>query len=293
MLWTGLAFGSGAKRLIIHADDAGMSYAVDMATSKALNHKEISSVSVMAPCPWIYLFADQVKDCPTCDVGAHITLTSEWHNYRWSPVSTLVPTLVDGLGNFYPDGGKVLAHAKTEDIEREIEAQIQKLQAVGFKLTHIDMHMGVVAIKAEWIRAYVKIADKYGLVPMLAKWSSELEGHFRDPPVPFTEIKALLQEYEAKGRPMLDHLIADVGGRGSPEERKQAYIKAIKGIKPGVTQIIVHLAEESDEYKATINSRPHERRRFWDAAILADPEIRKLIADQGIQLTTWRELGAK
>ena len=92
-----LGYPKDAKLLIIHADDAGMCNAENMATEKAFDAGAISSTSLMVPCPWSDAFIAWAVKHPDVDVGIHLTLTSEWKTHRWGPVSdpALVPGLID------------------------------------------------------------------------------------------------------------------------------------------------------------------------------------------------------
>ena len=92
-----LGFPSGAKVLILHVDDAGMSWDSNEGAKKALTEGVASSVSVMMPCPWVPGFVKFLKANPKVDAGLHLTLTSEWDEYRWGPLSRKknVPGLVD------------------------------------------------------------------------------------------------------------------------------------------------------------------------------------------------------
>ena len=77
-----LGWKKGDRVLILHIDDAGMSYDSNVGTIKALEEGVANSVSVMMPCPWVPAFVKYLKENPQTDAGLHLTLTSEWQNYR-------------------------------------------------------------------------------------------------------------------------------------------------------------------------------------------------------------------
>ena len=73
--------------LLIRSDDAGMSHSVNMALQRLMDTGLPVSVSVMFTCPWYQETVEILKRHPKVAVGIHLTLNSEWKNYRWGPVS--------------------------------------------------------------------------------------------------------------------------------------------------------------------------------------------------------------
>src|ERR1700743_1740450 len=77
-----LGYPKGARALLIHVDAAGMSYESNQGAIVALSDGAAPSVSVMMPCPWVPGFVKWLHEHPTIDAGLHLTLTSEWDEYR-------------------------------------------------------------------------------------------------------------------------------------------------------------------------------------------------------------------
>ena len=80
-----------------------MSHSVNTALEKLIESGLPVSVSVMFPTPWYQETVEMLKRHPNTSVGIHLTLNSEWKNYRWGPVlgRSAVPTLVDTDGYFF------------------------------------------------------------------------------------------------------------------------------------------------------------------------------------------------
>ena len=154
-----LGFPKGAKVIILHVDDAGMSYDSDQGAIKALTEGVASSVSVMMPCPWVPHFVAWLQQHPTIDAGLHLTLTAEWKNYKWGPLSgaPAVPGLVDtATGAMYSSVEAVVKHAKAEEVGKEIRAQVQRALQMGFIPTHLDSHMGTLFADPGFLMQYVQ-----------------------------------------------------------------------------------------------------------------------------------------
>jgi chitin disaccharide deacetylase len=158
--------GSDEKILLIRCDDLGMSHSVNMAAKELINSGLIFSASIMFPCAWYQEAVDILKDHPQITAGIHLTLNSEWKNYRWGPIAgrDKVPSLVDKNGYFFPSRAAFFANnPKPEEVEIELRAQIERAINSGLKITYMDYHMGTAVDTPELRKIVEKLGDEYGL----------------------------------------------------------------------------------------------------------------------------------
>jgi len=88
-------------RLIIRGDDMGFSHAGNLGIIECFKNGIGTSIEVLVPSPWFPEAVQMLKENPSIDVGIHLTLTSEWDNIKWRPL-TDCPSLKDQDGYFYP-----------------------------------------------------------------------------------------------------------------------------------------------------------------------------------------------
>src|SRR5215510_2375772 len=114
-----LGYPTDAKLLIVHADDLGMTHSINAATTKAFATGLVNSGSIMVPCPWLLEIATYSRSNPQADLGLHLTLTSEWKNYRWGPVmpKDKVSSLLDDTGYLYLSESEAASRASVTEIE--------------------------------------------------------------------------------------------------------------------------------------------------------------------------------
>lgn len=274
-----LGYPPDSKLLIIHADDLGVAHSQDMASFKALEEKDVTAASVMVPCPWFTEVADFARSHPEADIGIHLTLTSEWKTYRWGPVAPRdqVSSLLDPNGYFYPDNGPVAAHASPRQVEIEIRAQIQRALAMGMHPTHLDTHMGTLAATPQFYSVLVKVAHEYHL-PYIAARLPGKQGE---------ELMKLISPNDI----VLDHLVM-FPSTMPPDHWTQSYVKAIEALKPGLTEMIVHLAYDDSEMRAITVDHPDYgatwRQRDFNA--VTSPQFKQALEDNHIILVGWKQL---
>ena len=129
-------------RLIINADDFGLTPGINRAIIELHQAGVLTSATLMATGP---AFEDAVALAlanPTLGVGCHLVLVDGM------PISHAEssPTLLGGDGKTFRSSAMDFAQAalrgtiEPEDIAKETLAQIQKLQRAGIDVTHIDSH---------------------------------------------------------------------------------------------------------------------------------------------------------
>jgi chitin disaccharide deacetylase len=273
-----LGYPADSKLLIIHADDLAVAHSVDDASFTALESGAVTSASVMVPCPWLTEVATWAQSHPDADLGLHLTLTSEWKTYRWGPVAPhdQVPSLLTPDGYFWPDVAPVTQHASTEDVEREIRAQVDRAMQMGIHPTHLDIHMGTLAARKDYYAALVKVGHDYHL-PFLAL---RLPGS-----------QALWLSLLSPTDPVLDSLTIFSPGV-KPETWTESYIRALANLKPGLNEMIVHLGHDDSELDAITVDHPDYGAawRARDFKAVTSPEFRQALTDNHIVLVHWKDV---
>ena len=79
----------------------------------------------------------------------------------------------------------------------------------------------------------------------------------------------------------------------SRDEWMRFYIDAVRHLRPGLTQIIVHLGFDDAELRAvTAGYEVFESKwRQRDYDVMTSPEFRQALKESGVVLVTWREIG--
>jgi hopanoid biosynthesis associated protein HpnK len=149
------------KRLIVNADDFGLTEKVNQAVADGHERGIITSGTLMANGLAFDSAVALARAHPKLGVGVHLNLT------EGSPVSgpSSILSLVDGRGAFYV-GPLALATKITQrkislaDVERELRAQIETVLAAGVRATHLDSHKHV-HLMPPIFDLVIKLAQEY------------------------------------------------------------------------------------------------------------------------------------
>jgi chitin disaccharide deacetylase len=278
-----LGYPKDAKLVIIHADDLGVAHAENAASVYAMEKGSVSSASIMIPCPWMPEIAAYAAAHPKADLGLHITLTSEWEQYKWGPVTAknLVPGLVNARGFFYPATDSVTLYGNAAEVETEIRNQVKRAIQFGIDPTHLDAHMGTAFSKADFFRAYLKVAAEYRIPAFIP--AGLLQAH---------QLSA--DSLKAAGQVIVDEVLS-AGPEHKQEGFKKFYTEAIKKIRPGLTYLIIHTAYDTDEMKAITINHPDwgSAWRQMDFDFFTSKDCEALLKQQNIYVISWREIRDK
>jgi predicted glycoside hydrolase/deacetylase ChbG (UPF0249 family) len=251
--------------LIIRTDDAGMSHSVNMGLERLIQSGLPVSVSVMFPTPWYQETVELLKRHPSVSVGIHLTLNSEWKNYRWGPVlgRTAVPTLVDADGYFFPSADTLYkTHPNPQEVEKELRAQIERALRSGLKIDYVDYHMGTVMRHPEFREITERLAREFSL---------GMSGYFgetsHDP------------QYSAAPRAKIDSLLV-----------------MIDRLQPGLNLVVTHVGIDDAELGAlldmnTSNPLPEmSKNRQGELDALTSQRFSEALKARNIRLMTYRQL---
>ena len=251
--------------LVIRSDDAGMSHSVNLALEKLIATGLPVSISVMFPTPWYQETVELLKRHPAVSVGIHLTLNSEWKNYRWGPVlgRAAVPTLVDGDGYFFASADALYKNKPDlKEVEKELRAQIDRALKSGLKIDYVDAHMGTVLSYPEFRDLTERLAREHGL---------GMSGYFgetsHDP------------QYWAEPSKKIDSLVV-----------------MINRLQPQFNLVVTHVGIDDSELGAlldmnTSNPLPEmSKNRQGELTALTSQRFKDALKSRNIQLLTYRQL---
>jgi hopanoid biosynthesis associated protein HpnK len=157
---------SEGLKLIVNADDFGVSEAVNRGIAEAHDRGIVTSASLMATGPAFEHAVELARSRPRLAVGVHLVLTEH------RPLSGAVPSLVRADGAFEPHLAQLLrrrlqGRISLPEVRRELDAQIRRVRAAGISVGHLDGHQhahvlpGVARIVAELAAEYGIAAVRY------------------------------------------------------------------------------------------------------------------------------------
>jgi predicted glycoside hydrolase/deacetylase ChbG (UPF0249 family) len=251
--------------LVIRTDDAGMSHSVNMAIERLIATGLPVSVSVMFPTPWYQETVEILKRHPEVSVGIHLTLNSEWKNYRWGPVlgRTAVPTLVDKDGYFFPSSEDLHQnHPDIKEVEKELRAQIDRALHSGLKIDYVDYHMGTAVKYPEFRDLTERLAREYGLG--MSRYFGDVQ---HDP------------QYSAAPPAKIDSLVA-----------------MINRLNPPLNLVVTHVGIDNAELGALLDMNTSgplpdmSKNRQGELDALTSPRFSEALKARNIRLITYRQL---
>lgn len=281
-----LARSPTERVLALHVDDVGMCHGANVAFLELARAGQVSCGSVMVPCPWFREIAEVAATDASLDLGVHLTLTSEWPQYRWAPISTHAKSsgLLDDQGCFPRNCLLLRERLVVEAAEAEMRGQIERALAAGIDVTHLDTHMGA-ALVPELLAVYLRLGEEYRLPVLLPRDIHSYTAVLRMGDTPAGLYADAVQALQAAGLPLFDRFAMTPGVASADAEA--TYRTLIEGLAPGATFFALH-ANAPGDIETIVPPRAHwrtdEYRLFGSGAPL------RWVREAGIRLVGMREV---
>jgi len=286
------------RRLIVNADDFGLTQGVNRAIVEAHSQGIVTSSTLMANGRAFDDAVQRVMSATRLSVGCHVVLVDG------SPVFEKTnPTLSDAKfkdGRFYESlNGFALrlirGRINDDDIEAEATAQIRKLQAAGIVVSHLDTHKhthilprvlrpllraaracGVSAIRNPFGPVHISVVAKR---PRL--WKR------------FSQVTVLNRLGTSFGKSVADAGIltpdGTVGIVATGAMDLRLFESIVSSLPEGTWELVCHPGYHDAEL-AGIRTRLRDS-RVQELQLLTSAEALEILARSGVQLTSYRELG--
>lgn len=276
-----------SKKLLVNADDFGLSSAINEGIIKAHTDGIVRSASIVASGQAFDEALALSRLRPELGVGVHLTLVEE------AAVATprLVPTLAP-KGMLPESYGKLLKGVITgvirlSDIEREFRAQIEKCLNSGLKLTHLDSHQHTHAFP-NIFALVARLGREYGITGIRIPRGYPRFGNRAADRFIGKCVLCALAHTDAILIPRPDCFTTDyfAGLFESGNLTEPAALHILRGLKAGTTELVCHPGCEDDSLKyASWNER-----RQRELATLISPRVKDAIERLQIELIGYREL---
>jgi predicted glycoside hydrolase/deacetylase ChbG (UPF0249 family) len=268
-----LGYPPDARLLIINADDLGVYHAVNAGILRSLTNGVVRSTTLMAPCPWALHAMRMLRDHPDIAFGVHLTVVSEFADYRWGPLTPRheVPSLLDETGYFYSNDrqAELLARATLEELEAEFRAQIETVLSAGLTPTHLDWHCLYDGGRPEIFDLTLGLANEYGLALRV-----------------FDPTRS--ERLQRRGLPAVDHGVVD--STRLPTAGKAArFVRMLRELPEGLSEWAVHPGLGTAEARAIDG---WWAKRAADLRFLVSRQARETVAAEGIILLDYHPLQA-
>lgn len=247
-------------KLIINADDLGLTPGCNAGIVKALSDGIVSDTTIMINTEYAQVAVDLLKGNGISQAGLHLNLTFG------VPVSPLteVPSLVDDSGHFHRKIAQSVKLINLQEVEHELRAQIAKFRTTGLRLTHLDSH--------HHAHSYPEIID------IAVSLASEIGAPLRQTSA------AVRQKITDAGVMTTDYFSLDFYDQGATREKLQ---QVILSHCDGVLEIMCHPAQgERLIYEISSYNSCREK----ELAILTAPAMKDFLRENAVELISFADL---
>ncbi len=293
------------RKLIVNADDLGLTAGVNRAIVEAHIGGVVSSATLMANGPAFEDAVTAARSAPNLSVGCHVVLVDGTPVSPPDAVDTLLAIRSAEPDKFYTSLSAFAARAMLGGFDRdqlvaEITAQIGKIQSTGLEVTHLDTHKHA-HIFPEILTALLRAARICGvrairnpIVPVKALPARQFKGkpHLWKR---YSQVRVL----HSFSGPFLRHTkraglltpdgVLGVIETGSAESAGFSSLlrQTLASLPEGTWELVCHPGYNDADLRAAhtrlLGTREEERR------LLTSPELRQFLEEQKIRIISYRE----
>lgn len=289
------------RRLIVNADDFGFTSGVNRAIVEAHRTGVVTSSTLMATGPAFGEAVELSKTVPRLSIGCHVVLIDGAPVLPGGQIRSLTDAngsrrFRDGLKTFAARA--ILGLVSSVEIEAEAGAQIRKLQDAGVPISHFDAHKHthlfprilLPLLRAAATRGVRAVRNPFG--PRLPLRSNQL---FARPSL-WTRYAELhvLNRFAARFREAVDRQgFATPDGTLGIEVTgtlDESLFRAIaQNIPEGTWEFVCHPGYNDADLQMA-RTRLRESRET-ELRVLTLPAARAVLAEEGVELISYRDLG--
>jgi chitin disaccharide deacetylase len=286
------------RRLIVNADDFGFTSGVNRAIVEAHTHGVVTSSTLMANGKAFAEATDLAQRTPGLSIGCHVVLIDGEPVLPPDQIPTLTSSLRfrDGLKQFA--ARSLAGRMSAEEIAAEAAAQIREIQSTGISVSHVDTHKHT-HVFPQILRPLLKAAADCGVRavrnpfgPRFPLRSSELLAR---PKLwtRYVEVQ-ILRRFAGKFREAVAR-----AGFATPDGTlgievtgtldETLFLAIARSIPDGTWEFVCHPGYNDSDLLAA-NTRLRASRET-ELHVLTLPAAREILAREGVELISYRELG--
>lgn len=281
----------GAVRLIVNADDFGLSAEVNRGVALAHSQGILTSATLLANAPSFGEAVGIARENPGLGVGVHLNLV------RGRPLSPVgeVPLLVGGGGEFRRFRAARLTGEFLSQAEREYRRQLERVVGEGIRPTHVDFEKHHAWQGPLYLLA-CRLAGEFGIGAVRnlrepVAWTGRALGW---PGVMGVVRASLLRSGfdlggGGGGRCVLarpDRLLGQAHIGGMTEE---VWVRLAGSLPGGVSEVMTHPGTDTDVAEPMGDSWLRGRRKMELDALLSR-RVRELLELRGVRLVHFGDL---
>ena len=285
------------RRLIINADDFGLTGGINRAIMQAHFNGVVTSATLMANGTGFEQAVTLTASAPSLSIGCHVMLVDG--SSLLQPAR--VPTLLAGRDNpsFYRSAGTLAWRAITRridpaQIELEAIAQIRKLQSAGISVTHIDTHKHV-HILPQILRPLLRAAQTCGVRKIRNPFGRMLLGGLLRYAslwkrwIEFRMLSTLARTFrEAVKNAGMVTTDGTIGMVTTGAWNQELFRSLIENLPAGTWELVCHPGYNDSELQSLPTRLRKSREK--ELAILTAPATRELVKRNQIELISYKDL---